>query len=297
MFERYTGPARRVMFLARYEAVCLASSHIEPEHLFLGLARENGPLLLRCGLSAGSQESIRKQIESQSRAAQGERTVSVSIDLQLGDDSKRALACGAEESRSTNDKDIRPEHLLLGLLSLKDSALVQLLREHSLTYDSVQKRCSSGSADPPEAPSLARAVTRLRHILAVRVRELDDVGEAASAVPMRDAGWSRKQILGHLIDSASNNHQRFVRALIQPELEWPSYEQQGWVSVQRYSLIEWETLVSLWVSYNRHLLWIILHIPEEKVTTNCRIGAAQRITLGELIGSYVDHLEHHLEQI
>jgi hypothetical protein len=100
-----------------------------------------------------------------------------------------------------------------------------------------------------------------------------------------------------LIDSASNNHQRFVRALIQPELEWPNYEQESWVKVQRYTVADWENLVKLWVAFNHHLLWMVLHVPEEKVGTSCRIGDNPPITLGELISSYVDHVEHHLDQI
>ena len=140
------------------------------------------------------------------------------------------------------------------------------------------------------------AAARLRRVLATREPELSAISETEASVPAREGGWSAKQILGHLIDSASNNHQRFVRALIQPELTWPNYEQESWVNVQGYGLEDWETLVTLWVSYNRHLLQIILRIPEEKIGTRCRIGGHAPMTLGELISSYLDHMEHHLEQ-
>src|SRR5882672_12120249 len=64
--------------------------------------------------------------------------------------------------------------------------------------------------------------------------------------------WSRKEVLGHLIDSASNNHQRFVRAQLQGELVFPGYQQDRWNQLQQYQSERWENLVRLWASYNRH---------------------------------------------
>jgi hypothetical protein len=150
---------------------------------------------------------------------------------------------------------------------------------------------------PSKAASLEGAAARLRNLLSQGERDLTSIGEIKASVPLKTGGWNPKQVLGHLIDSASNNRQRFVRALIQPELEWPSYEQESWVETQRYRDEEWETLVKLWSAYNGHLLWMVLHIPEEKTGTICRIGDNPPMTLGELIGSYADHMEHHLNQI
>lgn len=149
----------------------------------------------------------------------------------------------------------------------------------------------------PQAPSLEAAAARLANLLSQGERNLLSIGEIKASAPLRTGGWNSKQILGHLIDSASNNHQRFVRAQMQPALEWPSYEQESWVETQRYGDEEWETLVKLWSAYNHHLLWMVLHIPEEKTATICRIGDNPPMTLGELIVSYADHMEHHLDQI
>jgi hypothetical protein len=115
--------------------------------------------------------------------------------------------------------------------------------------------------------------------------------------PCIAGGWSRKQILGHLIDSASNNHQRFVRALLAPELDAPAYDQQGNVRVERFADADWTMLVDLWTSYNRVLAHILRGVPDNKLATPCRIGGAQAITLEELAIDYVRHLEHHLSQI
>lgn len=149
----------------------------------------------------------------------------------------------------------------------------------------------------PPAPSLVPAVSRLRELLPSASRSLALIDPKHAATPLHEGGWSPKQVLGHLIDSASNNHQRFVRALIQPELTWPNYEQEPWVACQAYGSTGWGTLVRFWTEYNMHLLRVMTQIPEEKAGTICRIGDNAPMTLDELVRSYIDHLEHHLNQI
>ena len=127
-----------------------------------------------------------------------------------------------------------------------------------------------------------------------RLREISD---AASAVPLREGAWSRKEILGHLIDSASNNHQRFVRASLQESLEFPGYDQNGCIRVQSPGEADWNLLVSLWAAYNRYLAHVIARIPAAKLDTPCRIGAGDQVTLGFIAQDYVRHLQHHLAQI
>src|SRR5579871_252435 len=98
------------------------------------------------------------------------------------------------------------------------------------------------------------------------------VSEQESSQPALDGGWSRKQLLGHLIDSASNNHQRFVRASLADELDFPAYEQTGSVRVQAVNEAPWAVLVDLWASYNRYLAHVIAHLPADKLEVPCRIG-------------------------
>ncbi|WP_263350724.1 DinB family protein [Acidicapsa acidisoli] len=123
------------------------------------------------------------------------------------------------------------------------------------------------------------------------------VSEAESLVPLLAGGWSRKQLLGHLIDSASNNHQRFVRALLAEALEFPRYDQDGNIRVQAVQETDWLLLVSLWASYNRYLAHVIARIPAGKLETVCRIGAGEPVTLRFLAEDYLGHLVHHLGQI
>jgi hypothetical protein len=121
--------------------------------------------------------------------------------------------------------------------------------------------------------------------------------EAESARPILEGGWSRKQVIGHLIDSASNNHQRFVRAAIHGPLTFPAYEQEEWSRVQTPEDELWMSLVTLWASYNRHLAHVISHLPADKLDVLCTIGSHEPVTLRALAEDYLQHLNHHLEQI
>ena len=126
---------------------------------------------------------------------------------------------------------------------------------------------------------------------------LRNVTEEESQAPILSGGWSRKQLLGHLIDSASNNHQRFVRAALQDSLEFPGYDQDGWQNMQGVQEVPWETVLALWANYNRYLAHIITQLPTAKLDVPCRIGSSQPVTLRFLAVDYMSHLVHHLEQI
>jgi hypothetical protein len=121
--------------------------------------------------------------------------------------------------------------------------------------------------------------------------------EDASAEPISSGKWSRRELIGHLIDSASNNHQRFVRAQIDGVLTFPGYEQESWVERQAYKDESWADLTAFWKSYNLHLLHIISHMSNDKLDVSCTIGSGEPVTLRFLAEDYVKHLKHHLEQI
>jgi hypothetical protein len=126
---------------------------------------------------------------------------------------------------------------------------------------------------------------------------LRQVSEADSSTPVLKGGWSRKQVLGHLIDSASNNHQRFVRAALQGSLEFPGYDQDGCVRVQAVQKTPWPLLVTLWADYNLYLAHVIAHLSASKLEAPCKIGEDEPVTLRFLAEDYLTHLLHHLSQI
>jgi len=126
---------------------------------------------------------------------------------------------------------------------------------------------------------------------------LRSIGEAQASKPRAPGKWSPKQVIGHLIDSASNNHQRFVRAQQVAELRFPPYEQDHWVECQHCGDRPWDGLVTLWHSYNRHLAHVIGNIPEERRHVPCIIESTTPVTLAFLAPDYGAHLRHHLAQL
>lgn len=140
----------------------------------------------------------------------------------------------------------------------------------------------------------ADALVELVDEMAARLRELDDAAVAAKPSPLE---WSVKEILGHLIDSASNNHQRFIRGQYGKPLVSPGYAQDFWVIVQGYADCPWPELVYFWRLFNRHLARVMRRVPENMLDTECHVGPDEPVPLGYLIEDYVAHLKHHLTQI
>jgi len=139
--------------------------------------------------------------------------------------------------------------------------------------------------------------SRLATDVDAAVGRLRGLSEDRAARPRAAGKWSSKEVLGHLIDSAANNHQRFVRGQLDAALRLPGYEQQGWVSSQRYRDRPWSDLVDLWSAYNRHLAHVIAAIPESRRDTPCHIGDDAPVTLAWIALDYVGHVRHHLRQI
>jgi hypothetical protein len=117
------------------------------------------------------------------------------------------------------------------------------------------------------------------------------------AATKTDAKWSRKEELGHLIDSASNNHLRFVRAALEPEFHGVSYDQDRSVALHGYQDLAWSELLEFWRRYNLLLVKLVSGIPESKLNTRCRVGDGAEVSLGFLIADYVTHMQHHLDHI
>jgi len=148
----------------------------------------------------------------------------------------------------------------------------------------------------------------LRELADRAAAELLRVPGDVAARPPAPGKWSIQEIVGHLIDSASNNHQRFVRAPQMSDLVFPGYDQDAWVASQRYADAPWPDLVALFHNFNRHLAWLMASTPEEhrerlRHPHNLDqiafrpVPADQSVTLDYFMQDYVDHLRHHLRQI
>ena len=137
--------------------------------------------------------------------------------------------------------------------------------------------------------------------LRAAVAEAEDLfrnwGEADWRRARGEGKWTRVEILGHLIDSAINNHQRIVRAVAEGGVTWPGYDQVAMVRVQGYGQMDPALVAGLWTQLNLFLAGIVERIPAEREGAVCVIGGGEPVTLGWLVSDYVAHLRHHLRQL
>ncbi len=145
MFQRYTEKARRVIFFARYEAGQYGSSHIESEHLLLGLLREDKGLLRSFLGQKVPIESLRKIIEQQIRTG---KRISTSAEVPLSTESKRILTVAGEEADRLEDKWIGTEHLLVGMLREDKCLAARVLQELGVQLDSLVVNLTRGTPEP-----------------------------------------------------------------------------------------------------------------------------------------------------
>lgn len=127
--------------------------------------------------------------------------------------------------------------------------------------------------------------------------QLEKVTGQDAAVRPQPEKWSKKEVLGHLLDSASNNHQRFVRAALQKELTFPGYSQNELVDLERFNEMPWDFLIAFWSDYNLFLAKVLHQLPENALSVRCVIGKNPPVTLEWIAQDYLAHLKHHLNQI
>ena len=137
---------------------------------------------------------------------------------------------------------------------------------------------------------------------------LRNISDAAAGIPLGPGKWSPKETLGHLVDSASVNHERFMRAVQSDDLVMPGYDQDAWVAVQQYGRVAWRDLVDLWLRWNQHIHHVMSSMPQEQrfrtrerhsldVIAFREVSPDKPTTLDYLMADYVVHLEHHLTQV
>lgn len=124
--------------------------------------------------------------------------------------------------------------------------------------------------------------------------KLTETPEKITGRKLSDDSWSLKEIVGHLIDSASNNHQRFVRLQLKDQLVFPVYDAEQWIQVHRYNDMKWNELIALWYNYNRVLLSVIEYMRSESLE-NAWINGEDSLSLSYLVNDYYRHLSWHID--
>lgn len=156
-------------------------------------------------------------------------------------------------------------------------------------------------------PPIRDIAAKFRATIESTLARLALITDAKASKRARSGAWSQKEIIGHLVDSASNNHQRFVRARFQDDLVFPGYEQNDWVRAQSYQDEDWIALLALWRSFNLHLAHVMETTPRYDLARprsrhNLHQIAWQPFaesdveTLEWFMIDYVGHFEHHVKQ-
>ncbi len=108
-----------------------------------------------------------------------------------------------------------------------------------------------------------------------------------------------KQILGHLIDSAANNHQRMVRLQYNEKLDFPDYQQNNdlWIALQDYQNEDWNIIIQLWKYYNLHMIQVINSVDQLKLDNSWQSFEDITVSLKQMIEGYLGHIELHFREI
>jgi nitroreductase len=152
---------------------------------------------------------------------------------------------------------------------------------------------SKDGVDPKGPKGFARLAT----ILELAPGALMGISERDASTKAAPEEWSAKQELGHLIDSAINNHRRFVRGQIEDNPALPDYDGDGWVAVHDYQSRDWPELIRAWQFFNNWLLSAARKISESGWQRTTRLQGRGDVTLGYIFDDYVRHLQHHLRHL
>jgi hypothetical protein len=141
------------------------------------------------------------------------------------------------------------------------------------------------------------ALNLLRDLLQRVPNRLEKVSKDTVESKPTPSAWSPKEELGHLLDSAANNHQRIVRAQFEDNPAMPGYGQSCWVAVHGYQRRDWVELIDLWQALNRQLLAAAEAVPDSSWSRTLTVAGSAPLTLQFVFEDYVAHMLHHLQHI
>jgi DinB superfamily len=142
-----------------------------------------------------------------------------------------------------------------------------------------------------------QALTELQTILDQVTDRLGKISSSESEHKPDPAHWSPKDELGHLLDSAANNHQRIVRAQLENNPAMPGYDGERWVELHAYHQRDWSELINLWKALNTQLLAAARAVSDSAWSRTCTIADSEPLTLKFVFEDYLEHMMHHLQHI
>jgi hypothetical protein len=142
-----------------------------------------------------------------------------------------------------------------------------------------------------------QGLTLLQVLLDQVPARLEEVPSGQREAKPAPSQWSPGQELGHLLDSAANNHQRIVRAQLEDKPAMPGYDGNRWVELHRYQQRDWTELIGLWKALNHQLLAAAKAVPDSAWSRTCTIADSEPLTLKFVFEDYLEHMMHHLQHI
>ncbi len=142
-------------------------------------------------------------------------------------------------------------------------------------------------------------ISQLRTIISEYSRKISNLSESDFAVKPLPNKWSKKEVVGHLVDSAQNNLRRFICGQYESAPPKIKYQQDFWVAANNYQQASQHDVITLWKLINEQIIAVLQRMPAEKYTNTCEMGndQSQLRTLQWLAEDYVKHLKHHLNQV
>jgi hypothetical protein len=114
-------------------------------------------------------------------------------------------------------------------------------------------------------------------------------------IKLTEDKWTLKEMVAHLIDSASNNHQRFIRLQLEQKIKFPAYEAEEWKNITKIKDYDFMELINLWKLYNQYLLYIIKNIEDKSLNNIWEINGKE-LSLKFIVDDYFErHLNWHIE--
>jgi hypothetical protein len=144
---------------------------------------------------------------------------------------------------------------------------------------------------------MQEVATHLLEIIEKFLPVLEKISDEEASIKPLPNKWSKKELIGHLIDSACNNQQKIVRTINNPNLQMVGYMQDEWVYVQNYNKAKWGDLLSLWAFYNKHIAHVIANVNPLYLNHEVSIEGSSPFKLSFIMQDYPEHLKHHLKQI